>query len=80
MYYYYCGTKELTDAELAELPMTSVANRQFESSTGTYDLYLDEFGKTYYFAVVVESAEGEYSKVIKKTIVVPAKPEEEDEE
>ena len=80
MYYYYIGTKELSDEELAKLPMTSAANKDFQSATGTYTQYLDDFDTTYHFAVVVESTDGVFSKVIKKTIVVPAEPEEEDEE
>ena len=80
MYYYYCGTKELTDAELAKLPMESVANREFTSSNKCSTLYLDEFDKTCYFAVVVESAEGVYSKPIKKTVVVPAQPADEEQD
>ena len=78
-YYYVLHTQEYTDEELANLPLTYNYTSKFQSTTTgvSENMLKGQFlypETTYYLAVVVESATGEFSPVIKKTIVVPAQP------
>ena len=80
-YYYVLHTQEYTDEQLANLPLTYNYASNFKSTTTgvSENMLKGQFlypETTYYLAVVVESAEGEFSPVIKKTIVVPAQPAE----
>lgn len=85
-YYYVFSQTEFTDEELQNLPLTYNYNSNFRSTTtGVSEgmlknqyVYPEEKELTYYVAVVVESTTGEYSPVIKKTVVVPALPAEGD--
>ncbi len=76
-YYRLWSTTEYSDERIKDLPMgydagfyngfSTVAN-----PTGVLSGLYANAGYTYYLYVVVESAEGEFAPVIKKTIVVPA--------
>jgi hypothetical protein len=81
-YYYTFGTKEFTDEELANLPLSYEYSSSFKSTTSVSEGKLaGQFAyasSTYYLAVVVESTTGELSPVIKMTVEVPAVPEAEE--
>lgn len=81
-YYYTFGTKEFTDEELANLPLSYEYSSSFRSTTSVSEGKLaGQFAyasSTYYLAVVVESTTGELSPVIKMTVEVPAVPETEE--
>ena len=76
-YYRLWTTTEYSDEKVQKLPLgysagfysgfTTVAN-----PTGVLTGLYANAGQTYYLYVVVESAEGEFAPVIKKTVVVPA--------
>jgi len=74
-YYYVFSTTEYTAEQLANLPLTYDYNYNFRSATSLKGLYANA-NTTYYLAVVVESADGELSPVITKTVNVPAVPAE----
>ncbi len=74
-YYYVFSTTEYTAEQLANLPLTYDYNYNFRSATSLKGLYAAA-NTTYYLAVVVESADGELSPVITKTVNVPAVPAE----
>lgn len=76
-YYYVFSSREFSDEDLKNLPLGWKANYDFTYTTSSVaenmlkGKYV-EAGQTYYLAVVVESANGEYAPVIKKTVTAPA--------
>ena len=80
-YYYVFSDVEYTDEQLYNLPLTYEYDYSFQSSTnvasGKLTSLWAEPNTTYYLAVVVESTDGQLSKVVTATVEVPAIPEEE---
>ena len=76
-YYRLWSTTEYSDERLQNLPLGYSAGFYSGFSTvanpnGVLSGLYANAGTTYYLYVVVESAEGEFAPVIKKTVVVPA--------